>query len=174
MEPSTVRVARDQRGERTPFEAIEVGTPLGPLEWTVTPEMLERQCRIDEDYHEWYSVESPFGGRIAPILASYAPVRFLFSDKYNIRGLLVGFECEHTNPIRLDKKMIVAGRLADKYVKRDREYFVVEATCVDEDGLEIFRTRRTHVLDYIPRSAPREGYGLDSGVLKEPTDDRRH
>ena len=98
MEPSTVRVARDQRGERTPFEAIEVGTPLGPLEWTVTPEMLERQCRIDEDYHEWYSVESPFGGRIAPILSSYAPVRFLFSDKYNIRGLLVGFECEHSEP----------------------------------------------------------------------------
>ena len=62
--------------------------------------------------------------------------------------------------------MTVLGRLVDKYVKRDREYFVVEAACVDEDELEIFRTRRTHVLDYIPRTAPREGYGLDSGVLK--------
>jgi hypothetical protein len=102
------------------------------------------------------------------------PVRFLFSDKYNIRGLLVGFECEHLSPIRLDKKMIVSGRVVDKYVKRNREYFVVEARCVDEDGLEIFRTRRTHVLDYIPRTAPREGYGLDSGVLKEPGDERRH
>ena len=73
MEPSRVRVASDQRGERTPFEAIEVGTLLGPLEWTVTPEAIERQCRIDEDYHEWYSVDSPFGGRIAPLLISYAP-----------------------------------------------------------------------------------------------------
>ncbi len=167
MEPAKVRVARDQRGERTTFDKIEIGADLGSREWIVTEEMIEHQCEVDEDYHEWYFVDSPFGGRIASPLCSYAPVRFLFSSKYNIRGLLVGYETEYLNPIRPNKKMLITGKLADKFVKRDREYFVVEARCVDEDGLEILRTRRTHVLDYIPRTAPREGYGLDTGIMKE-------
>lgn len=164
---SKVRVARDQRGDRTSFEEIEIGADLGSREWVVTADMVDHQCEIDEDYHEWFSVDSPFGGRVAPPLISYPPVRFLIATKYNVRGLLTAYECEHLNPIRLNKKMIVSGQVVDKFIKRDREYFTIEAVCVDEDGLEIFRTRRTHLLDFIPRTAPRGGIGLDSGIPKE-------
>jgi hypothetical protein len=170
MDPRKVRVARDERGERTNFEEIEVGEDLGFLEWTVTEEMIDRQCEIDEDYHEWYSVDSPFGGCIAPPLISYPPPRFLFAKHYNVRGLLTDYECEHINPIKPNKKMIVSGKITDKFIKRDREYFVVEATCVDEDGLEIFRTKRVHLLDVAPRTAPRTGVGLDSGIPKHEED----
>jgi len=165
--PAKARIARDQRGERTAFEEIEVGADLGSREWIVTEEMIDHHCEIDEDYHEWFSVDSPFGGRIAPPLISYPPARFLIATKYNIRGLLTAYECEHFNPIRPNKKMIVTGQVVDKFTKREREYFTIEAECVDEDGLKIFRTRRTHLLDVISRTAPREGLGLDSGIPKE-------
>jgi hypothetical protein len=161
MEPAKIRVARDQRGERTRFEDIEIGTDLGSMEWVVSEEMIDRKCEIGEEYHEWYSVDSPFDGRIAPPLINYEPPRILFSQKYNIRGLLATYECENINPIKANKKMTVSAKIVDKYIKRDREYVVYEATCVDEDGLEIFRTRRTHVLDYLPRTTPREGIGID-------------
>jgi hypothetical protein len=39
-----------------------------------------------------------------------------------------------------------------------------EAEGVNEEGAIVFRTKRAHALDYIPRTAPRAGIGVDSGL----------
>jgi hypothetical protein len=38
---------------------------------------------------------------------------------------------------------------------RDKEFIEYRVECTDEDGNEIFRTRRVHILDVLPRSVPR-------------------
>jgi acyl dehydratase len=158
------RVASDGRGQRTTYEEIRVGEDLGTLDWTVTPDQIAAISESDDDYHEWYAINSPFGGIIAPVLLGYPPVRLLFSRHYNVRGLFYEIQANNLNPIRPGKRMILSGKLADKWIKRDREFVAYEAVCVDEDGLDIFRTRRSHVLDFIPRTAPRLGAGIDSGA----------
>lgn len=158
------RVERDARGWRTRFEELEVGKHLGSLEWSVNATLIQALCESDDDYHEWYTIDSPYGGIIAPVLIGYPPVRLLFSRQYNVRGLFYDLHIENVNPIRPGKRLIATGRLSDKWIKRDREYVAYEGLCVDEDGLVIYRTRRAHVLDYIKRSAPRSGEGLDSGA----------
>lgn len=167
-ENSLARVASDARGPRTSYEDIQVGADLGTIPWSVTPEQIAAICESDDDYHEWYTVGSPFGGVIAPVLIAYPPVRLLFSRAYNVRGLFYEIALDNLNPIRPGKAMFVSGRIVDKWIKRDREYVAYEGECTDEDGLPIFRTRRAHVLDYIPRTAPRSGEGVDSGAAIAP------
>lgn len=167
MDQRRTRVAADAHGSRARFEDIEVGRSLGEMEWVVTEEMIDTQCAIDADYAVWYSLESPWGGRIAPPQISYRPPRWLLSRTYNIRGLFYRWEMENIRPIRPGVTLRVSARIADKYLKSDREFVVYEAEATDPDGNVVFRTRRTHVLDFVERSAERAGAGIDSGIKNE-------
>ena len=167
MEQEKTRVAADSHGARARFEDIEVGRSLGEMEWVVTEEMIDTQCAIDADYDVWYSLQSPWGGRIAPPQISYRPPRWLLSRTYNIRGLFYRWEMENLRPIRPGVTLRVGARVVDKYVKNEREFVVYEAEATDPEGNLVFRTRRTHVLDFVERSSPREGEGIDSGIKAE-------
>jgi len=161
------RVAEDANGPRTSFDEIEVGKVLGEMEWVVTPEMIQKQCDMDADYHTWYFLDSPWGGRIAPPQISYRPPRWLLSRTYNVRGLFVKWEMENVKPIKPGVTMRVTAKVIDKYVRKEREFVVYEAEAKDPKGEVIFRTRRTHVLDVIERTAARAGKGVDSGIKAE-------
>lgn len=167
MAQDQVRVAEDAKGKRATYDDIRIGETLGEMEWIVSEEMIDQQCQMDMDYHLWFSVDSPWGGRIAPPQLSYRPPRWLFSRAYNVRGLFYKWEMENLEPIKLGVTLKVTGFIADKYVKNDREFVVYQAEAVDPEGNVIFRTRRTHVLDFVERTAPRAGKGIDSGIKPE-------
>ena len=158
------RVARDAGGERTRYEDIVVGEDLGTIDWQFDDAAIARLCDSDDDFHEWYSVESPYGGTIAPALISYPPVRMLFSRRYNVRGLFYGFEHENFAPLRPNVKYTITGRICDKWIKRKREFVQYEATCHDPQGNKVFHTRRAHALDFLTRDVPKEASGIDSGA----------
>jgi len=167
MARTQTRVAEDEHGKRASFEEIEVGTVLGEMDWVVTAEMIERQCEMDADYHPWYFLDSPWGGRIAPPQISYRPPRWLLSRKYNIRGLFYKWEMENFRPIRPDVTLRITASIVDKYVRKEREFIVYQAEAKNPEGEIVFRTRRTHVLDVLERSAERRGKGVDSGIKAE-------
>ncbi|OGA47231.1 MAG: hypothetical protein A3G24_15490 [Betaproteobacteria bacterium RIFCSPLOWO2_12_FULL_62_13] len=167
MTQERTRIAEDEKGKRATYDDIRVGETLGEMAWVVTEEMIDQQCEMDMDYHLWFSVDSPWGGRIAPPQLSYRPPRWLFSRAYNVRGLFYKWEMENLKPIKPGVTLKVTGTIADKYVKNDREFVVYQAEAVDSEGSVIFRTRRTHVLDFVERTAPRAGKGIDSGIKPE-------
>ncbi|HYF18452.1 MAG TPA: hypothetical protein VEA40_11345 [Ramlibacter sp.] len=158
------RVARDQAGERTRYEDIEVGAPLGPMPWSFDQAAIARICESDDDFHEWYSVESPWGGTIAPCLISYPPVRLMFSQRYNVRGLFYGYEMENHAPLRPDVAYTLTGRISRKWIKNNREFVEYEAHCHDPQGQLVFTTRRSHALDFLTRDVPKTATGVDSGA----------
>jgi hypothetical protein len=162
------RVARDRRGLRTTFDEIVVGDDLGSIEWSFTRDMIAGVVETDDDYHEWYSVDSPYGGVIAPVLISYPPVRLLFSRKYNVRGVFYSFEMHNIRALRPDIVYTISGRICDKWTKRDREFVQYEAICFDPEGREAFRTKRAHALDYLPVTVPKTATGIDSGAGGRP------
>lgn len=167
MSEQRVRIAEDEQGRRATFDEIKVGEALGEMEWVVTDEMIAKQCAMDADFHSWYFLDSPWGGRIAPPQLSYRPPRWLLSRKYNVRGLFYKWEIENMRPIRPEEKLRLTAKVVDKYVKNEREFVVFEAEATDSGGRVVFRTRRTHVLDVVERSAPRAGKGVDSGIKAE-------
>jgi len=167
MAEDVTRVAEDEHGKRATYEDIEVGHSLGSIEWTVTTDMIDRQCEVDADYHFWYSIESPWGARIAPPQLSYRPPRWLLSRTYNVRGVFYKWELENIRPLRPGITLTVSGTIVAKYIKNEREFIVYEAEASEPDGTLVFRTRRTHVLDVVERTAPRGGTGIDSGIKPE-------
>ena len=161
------RIAEDENGPRTTFDEIEIGKVLGEMDWVVTQEMIDSQCHMDLDYDLWYSVDSPWRGRVAPPQISYRPPRWLLSRTYNIRGLFCRWEMENLLPIRPNVTLHVIATVCEKFERKNREFVTYQADAVDPDGHVVFRTRRTHVLDVIDATAPRAGKGVDSGVKAE-------
>ena len=166
---ATVRKAEDSFGKRAEFDEIEIGAPLETMEWVVTEDDIEKQCRIDEDYCEDYVLASPLadGSRIAPPQIQYRPPRWMLTRTYNVRGVFYKWEFESFKPILPGEKITVTGKIVDKWIKNEREFIKFEAIGHDEAGEKVFSTLRTHVLDMVERSAPREGSGIDSGHKPE-------
>jgi acyl dehydratase len=73
----------------------------------------------------------------------------LFKTKYSTAGNVhTRHQTQFLNPARIGKKIRLSGKLVEKYIKRGREYLVVECRSVDEDGVEICRDRRTIITRY--------------------------
>jgi hypothetical protein len=152
-EPRPIYMMAEEGGERaqTTIDQIEVGRDLGELEWSVTRPQVEGLIASDEEFDPWHA-DIGEGGGVVPILATYPPVRALFARSFNIRGFLYQYECEFLRPIAYGQSLTIRGWITDKWVKRNREYVKFEAEARDAEGTIVFRTSRTHLLDYRPSS----------------------
>lgn len=166
MSNGKARVMEDAKGRRATYEEITIGQSLGEMDWAITDDLIDLQCQLDQDFDPLFfpSAGQP---RIAPPQITYRPPRWLISRAYNVRGLFVGWEMESLGEIRVGMTLKVSGAIVDKYIRKEREYIVYEAVGRDEQGNVLFRTRRTHVLDFVERTAPRSGAGIDSGIKPE-------
>ena len=166
MSSTRTRVSEDSQGTRAAYEDIRIGESIGQMEWRITDDLIDLQCQLDCDFDPLFFPQGG-GARIAPPQITYRPPRWLFSRAYNVRGLFVRWESETFRAIEPDTTLTVAGSIVEKFIKKDREFVVYAAEGKDAGGNLIFRTRRTHVLDFVERSAPREGVGIDSGIKPE-------
>ena len=114
------------------YDKIEIGEELGSYEYTLTQDMLDNFRA---------SINDP--DAVFPTLAvKHDATAFAMVYEDNTGGVNAGNEVEFFNPPIPGKKIRVTGRIADKYLRRDKPYMVIEATAVDEDGrlLEKLRT----------------------------------
>lgn len=122
----------EQKLREFDYDKVEIGEPLGSYEYLLTQEMLDNfRASVDDP-------EAPF-----PTLAvkhDATALAMVYDDKTG--GVNAGNQVEFFNPPIPGKKIRVSGRIADKYLRRDKPYLVIEATAVDEDGrmLEKMRT----------------------------------
>lgn len=167
MNSTKTRVLEDSKGRRAAFEDIKIGQSLGEMEWRITDDLIDLQCQLDQDFDPMFFPQGDGAKRVAPPQITYRPPRWLFSRAYNVRGLFVRWESETFRAIEPNTTITVSGSIVDKFVKKEREFVVYQAEGRDAAGNLIFRTKRTHVLDFIERTAPREGAGIDSGIKPE-------
>jgi len=161
------RILEDSQGRRASFDDIRIGESLGEIEWQVTDDLIDLQCQLDQDFDPIFFPQAEGGKRVAPPQITYRPPRWLLSRTHNVRGLFVRWENESFKAIEPGTTLKVSGTIVEKYVRKEREFVVYEAEGRDAAGDLVFRTRRTHVLDVVERSAPREGAGIDSGIKPE-------
>ena len=120
-------------GELKPFiyDEVEIGEELGSYEYLLTQEILDRFRQSVDD------PEAPF-----PTLAvKHDATSFAMVYEDHTGSINAGNEAEFFNPPIPGKKIRVTGRIADKYLRRDKPYLVIEATAVDEDGRLLERLR---------------------------------
>jgi hypothetical protein len=130
-----------------PFDAIKVGEELGPFVMHVGEEEVRRYCEDWDDPNPLYLETSSLGGPLVPpaFMAGLHGSRLL-AMKYDSRATgVTRTEHEVLRPLRVGQTMTTIGRIAEKFVKRGREYLVIESTSYDENG-EVFRRSRDHIL----------------------------
>ena len=114
------------------YDKVVIGEELGSYEYVLTQAMLDNfRAAVDDP-------DAAF-----PTLAvkhDATAFAMVYEDKTG--GVNAGNEVEFFNPPIPGKTIRVTGRVADKYLRRDKPYMVIEATAVDEDGrlLEKLRT----------------------------------
>ena len=125
------------------YDQLEIGEELGSYEYLLTQEMLDNFRA---------SIDDPEG--CFPTLAvkhDATALAMVYDDTTG--GVNAGNQVEFFNPPIPGKKIKVTGRVADKYMRRDKPYLVIEATAVDEDGrlLEKLRTYQLKKPDEVGR-----------------------
>ena len=138
-----------------PWDSIEIGGTLGPIDYVVSEKAVANYCDDWKDPNPMFLKDSPFGGPVIPPAFRAGLDSFrLLATRYDSHATL-GFSTEHEfiNPVPVGKKLIVTGTLTEKYIKRDREYVVIEYTTTDEDGTLIRKSVDHIVLSPVKHSA---------------------
>ena len=114
------------------YDQVSIGEELGSYEYRLTQEMVDNFRAAVND------PEAVF-----PTLAvKHDATAFAMVYDDQTGGVNAGNEVEFFNPPIPGKLIRVSGRIADKFLRRDKPYMVIEATAYDEDGrlLEKLRT----------------------------------
>ncbi len=118
------------------FEELPSGEEYAD-EYVLTPELARDYAEGIEDANPWYLEHSPFGGPVANPILIVAQHTRLFKTKYLTAGHVhTRHETQFLNPARIGKVIRMTGKLVGKYLKRGREYLVMECQSIDEDGIE--------------------------------------
>ena len=128
-------------------DGIEPGLDLGTRELVITPEWIEKYMGSIDDHNPWYTEGSPFGGPIAPsAVFNYEMELFDGWHPPGISGRILntGQTWEFRRPMWPGQRVILKGRVLDRYLKRGREYISMEACAYDEEGRLLCRTVTTH------------------------------
>ena len=106
------------------YETIEIGEELGSYDYILTQKMVDAFRT---------SVDDP-DASFPTLVVKHDATAFAMVYTDPIGTVNAGNEVEFFNPPIGGKKIIVKGRVADKYLRRDKPYIVIEATATDEDG----------------------------------------
>ena len=113
------------------YDKLQIGEELGSYEYVLTQEMVDAYRK---------SVDDPEA--VFPTIAVKHDATALgMTYEDNTGGVNAGNEMEFHNPPVPGKKILVTGRIHDKYSRRDKPYLVIEATATDEDGRLIEKMR---------------------------------
>jgi acyl dehydratase len=135
------------------YEDIEIGEEL-EASYELNLDLVREYAQGIGDHNPWFLEDcQPLGGAVAhPTLIAYKNLQ-LVKSKYSLAGCVdVSHEIQFLRPARVGQTIQLKGRLVDKYIKREREYLVVEYLAMDEQGNELCRDRNTLLLRYQKRT----------------------
>ncbi|MFB8387916.1 MaoC/PaaZ C-terminal domain-containing protein [Microbacterium sp. NPDC055910] len=119
------------------YELVEVPEPMGPVSQLIDRRFVLDYAYAQDDFGDWYFVDSPFGGPVGHPLVLANELLFLFYDKYDgntAQGLHTHELLRFRSPVRVGETITVEGGYTDKYERRGQGYVTLEATARGEDG----------------------------------------
>ena len=125
------------------FDDIPIGMVLGPLEIDMGKEAVKNRA----DLVQWEDRKFFEDRDIAPpglTIVNHAKLKFMCLPN-NKSSIWAKSEHEFIKPFKVGGKVILQGRVVDKYIKRDRRYLVCEYETRDEAGELLMRSRETGV-----------------------------
>lgn len=130
------------------------GTALGQAfqyDFDLTPELVREFAWGVDDETPWYVEAEPFGRPIAP---PYMLSHLFAWVTLNSLGPAAGHihawsETESINPVFVPSRIRLEARIVDKFIKRGRGYFRMEARAIDrDDGRILCRETRESAFSF--------------------------
>ena len=129
------------------YETLEVGEDLGTKEIVITEDVLRSYVSAIEDEHPWYLESSPFGRPIVPSTVFDEEVLRMLDAKYERFGSIhAKQDWEFKSPAFVGERLKIKTRIADKYIKRERGWMVLQLDVLGEDGREICHAKHYSVV----------------------------
>ncbi len=125
------------------YEDIPIGMKLGPLEIDMGEEAVKQRV----DLVQWKDRKSFEKSGIAPpglTIANHARLKFLCLPNMK-SSIWAKSEHEFIKPFKVGGKVILQGRVTDKYIRRNRKYVICEYETRDEKGELLMRSIETGV-----------------------------
>lgn len=139
------------------YEHLEVGEDLGTTTIEITDELVREYTALIETDHEWYLKGSPFGGRIAPpTIFDNETLRVIDTVYARFGSIHAKQAWEFRKPVTVGSQIRVNVRIADKFVKRDKGWFVMELTAKDEAGEVVCTGRHTSAVSLVRKPGGEE------------------
>jgi len=139
------------------YDVLDIGQAFRSDDRLIRPEDVETYAFAVDDHDPWFFAPGPFGGPIAhpTILANQALL--LRHNHYVVpAGLHARMVYEFVAPIPLGIRARTLGKLAEKYVRRDKPYMVTEYETSAEDGTRLVQGRFVQMI-FKDETAPSAG-----------------
>jgi hypothetical protein len=131
---------------------IYVGRDFGRHDFVITPEVVAAYMDAVDDHNPMYTGDSPLGGPVAPALVRHSEV-YAYREAVNTQpswylpniygNLHARQEWEMFRAVMVGEALWTRSFIADRYVKRGRDYVVNEVIFFDAEGAVVLR-QRTH------------------------------
>jgi acyl dehydratase len=167
----------EARVDNTPADDVYVGRDYGRHDFVLTPDVVAGYCDAVDDHNPIYTGTSPFGDPVAPALVRHsevyayraapkAPPSWYLPNLYG--NLHARQEWDLLAPMMVGDAISTRSVIADRYIKRGRDYVVNEVLFFDAEGAFAARGR-TH--QSFLREQQNEGIVVDKA--REKSTERR-
>jgi hypothetical protein len=128
--------------------SIRVGDPLGPFEYTITEEMADIHLAAIDNSQPLFKSPSSDGRRMVPPCFTARDYVYLLLQKkaWGIGGLHTKQESEFFNPAYVGQRVVCRGKVAEQYLKKGKEYIVIEFQVDDINGKPLAKHRFTGLI----------------------------
>lgn len=137
---------------RQEWDLLRVGETFGPYRYHVQPEVVAAFRDAIED-RELPTVDHE---AVAPAMLLTFPFLQLIESKYEPPPGVIHAEQEFDllAPVRVGAVLTCSGRLTAMFLRRERRYFCVSSSAVDERGLLVARSQTTAVYPDVDLRSP--------------------
>lgn len=146
------------------YDGLEEGGKFRSGDRLIRPEDVEAYAFAVEDHDPWFFAPGPFGGPIVhPTLLANQALLMRHDHYFVPAGLHARMIYEFAAVIPLGVRARTTGRMAEKYIRRDKPYMVTEYRTAAEDGATLVSGRFVQMI-FKDDTAPSAG----SGARREP------
>jgi acyl dehydratase len=119
------------------YELVEIPERFGPVTVEIDRRKVVDYSYAQDEFRDWYLIDSPFGGPIGHPLILANDLLFLFYDKYDgntAQGLHTHEHLRFHQPVRHGETVTIEGGYTEKTERRGQGYVTLEASAIGADG----------------------------------------